>query len=277
MAIGVLAFSGYKCFDESNILANKMKAESLDENKTAAIKNYTQENKSINTTDSSCAIVFYKNQELYSIQFENGKAFGLSKISDENIEIARTAKYFTTSLMPKEVISSILLSTDMIFYSGLQSNIFENEWLYVERNMESSTYNLCFYNDKNKIKSILFSQKNSPDRGYAFKPIAWSLDGLTVFLEALVFGSSTEHEGIWEYDLYSKAANRINISPNYSNTPQISPDGKYLLYCATTLNKDVHVPSNKVLIYDINARKEFLVFEDSDSIIVMAEWATINR
>lgn len=218
------------------------------------------------------SIAFYKNQELFSVHFSDGKTGEPSPLSIQNYKVERHSKYFTMSLMPEEILRAIPISPNMIFYSGLQSNIDENLWLFVERNVETTTYNLCLYNHSSKTKSILFSQSNSPEVRYAFKPIAWSDNSSTVYLESIDFGSSTEHEGIWEYNLSTKTVRRININSNYSTTPLISYDGRYFLYCATTAKKDIHVPSTQVLVFDLGTNREVVIAKDEKASFVMAEW-----
>ncbi len=274
IAIGALVFAGYRYWSSSPKFFSDNKTEIVENVKTAP-KEAIQEKEFVKTSGISYSIAFYQNQDLVALEFKDGKTSKPKSISTEKIDIVRTAKYFTTSLMPKEIISAMPLSPNMIFYSGLQSNISENEWMFVERDMQSTTYNLCLYNHATKSKSILFNQNSSPNSRYAFKPIAWLSNGSTVILEALVFGSSTEHEGIWAFNLISKVAKQLDITSNYSNTPQISPDGKYLLYCATSSKKDIHVPSKRVLVYDIESKREQVVIEDDKDAFVMAEWINI--
>jgi len=128
---------------------------------------------------------FYKNNNLYISSTE-----GESSLLGADIKIKQnknfiTSKRYTYSTMPNDVLNNMKVFEGMVFYSALQS-LYGNTWLYVERNMENTSYNLCLY-DNEKNKEIIFSQDNSPDPNYAFMPIAWSNSKDVVYLEALIF------------------------------------------------------------------------------------------
>lgn len=226
----------------------------------------------INSDESneSYNVAFYRDQQLFTASVADGK---IQTIKEETEEVkVNSSNYYTKSLMPKEVITSIPISDGMTFYSALKSQAENNTWVFVERNMKNTSYNFCRFNQTNTTKKILFTQESSPDKKYAFKPIAWSNDRDIIYLEALVFGSSTEHEGVWSYNLATGSAQKINVNPNYVQTPSISPDYRYFAYCATDGKKDLHSPSRQILLYDLETNKEMLLQQDNQSTFSILGW-----
>ncbi|MEK6304261.1 MAG: hypothetical protein AABO41_26530 [Acidobacteriota bacterium] len=87
---------------------------------------------------------FYKVNNLYISSTE-----GESSLLGADIKIKQnknfiTSKRYTYSAMPNDVLNNMKFSEGMGFYSALQSAD-ENTWLFVERNMENTSYNLCLY------------------------------------------------------------------------------------------------------------------------------------
>jgi hypothetical protein len=153
--------------------------------------------------------------------------------------------------MPRVVLDEMKFSDGMAFYSALQSTE-SDTWIFVERNMNNSSFNLCSFDTIRNIKEIIFTQDNGPDSNYAFNPIAWGNEKEIVYLEALVFGSATENEGIWSYNLMTKQFSKLSISSSYLITPIISPDRRYLIYGGTTdIRKDLDSPLNLIFVYDL--------------------------
>ena len=240
--------------------------------------------RSTDNTDVTGAAQFVLGQNKFAFYKENNlyvsSAEGESSLLGTDIKIKQnkrfiTSKRYTYSSMPRDVLNNMKFSEGMGFYSALQSAD-ESTWLLVERSMENTSYNLCLY-DSGKETKVIFSQDNSPDRNYAFMPIAWSNSKDVVYLEALIFGSATENEGIWSYNMVTKQFSRLSISPSYLTTPVISPDGKYFIYGGTTdVHKGLHSAMNVVFVYDIENETERIVAQDRNSWFSIFGWVDHN-
>ncbi|MFZ4414325.1 MAG: hypothetical protein ACOYOV_14675, partial [Bacteroidales bacterium] len=182
-----------------------------------------------------------------------------------------TSSYYTYSFMSKDVLESMILSEGLDFYSALQSVDNLNEWIFVERDMKNTSYNLFYYNHFTKSKNLIFSQDNSQDSKYAFIPFAWSKDIL--YLEAKVFGSATENEGIWSYNIKTKQFSKLQIISSYISTPIISPDGTKFIYGGTKdINKGLNSPMNTLFLYDLNTNQEKMIVKDNNSWFSIIGW-----
>src|SRR5690606_25774688 len=116
-------------------------------------------------------------------------------------------------------------------------------------------YNLCLYDPIKKTKTVLFNQDKTPINSLnALKPIFWSNRKDVIFLEVIEFGSASQHEGIWEYNIYTGQFKKLNISKQYMITPFMSPERSKLLYSGTSdSEKDqLHGMVDQVYIFDLN-------------------------
>ncbi len=229
------------------------------------------------SNNTSYEIAFFVNEQAYRTKIV-GNGFGnLTPVSNESeLELIETEKYFTTSVMPQGVLKALPISKNMIFYSGLQSNLDPNLWFYTERVDEGSDFSVRSYNVSTKEEKILFSKKNSPNKKYGFKPFAISNDNAVLYLEAFQFDSYLNNEEIWTIDLNTMNLKKLNVQPFYNGTPAISPDGKYLLYPASSQPNDVHVTSNRLFLFDLENNKEIRVIADEKSYVGMKGWIKSN-
>ncbi|GEM_PF-5250572 len=218
---------------------------------------------------------FYKNSNLYISSTEGETSLLGADIKIRQNKQFISSKRYTYRTMPTNVLNNMKISDGMEFYSALQS-LDGNTWLYVERNTENASYNLCLY-DNEKNKDIIFSEDNSPDPNYAFMPIAWSSSKDVVYLEALFFGSAAENEGIWSYNIATQQFTKLSISPSYLTTPVISPDGEYFIYGGTTdVHKNLHSALNIVFIYDIGSNNEKIIAKDNNTWFSISGWVANN-
>ncbi len=215
---------------------------------------------------------FYKNGTYLYTASPKGKPAILGKgVKVKKSKIIQSAKTFTYSTMPKEVLTKIPIADSMVFYSALQGQD-GHTWLFVERNMDLPDYHFCAFDAEKGIKTILFTHTSSPDAQYAFKPIAWSADKSIVYIEALVFGSATENEGIWSYNMTTQQFVRLPLTPGYRTTPVISPDKKYLLYGATSGAKGPESQTNQIWLFDLQKNKETLIQQDTQAFYGIVGW-----
>ncbi|MFA5773135.1 MAG: hypothetical protein WC908_00470 [Candidatus Paceibacterota bacterium] len=211
--------------------------------------------------------VFNKNQDrtnkLYFASVDGEKILlGTEvKVKREKLE---SSKDYSYSFMPKDVLGSMKLSEGMTFYSAVQSMDDDNLWIFVERDMNNLNYSLYFYNHQTKMKEFIFSQNKTPDPRYSFIPFTWNGD--IVYLEAKEFGSATENEGIWSYNIKTKQFSKIPINPLYLATPIISPDGKYFIYIGTTEDKGEYSSPDIIYIYDLATNQEKIIEKDNNDI-----------
>ncbi len=215
--------------------------------------------------------VFFRDSSAFLANVQGG----FRSVEDiEALKMANVTKsrHLTSSTMPKEILNSITISTDMTFYSGVQSPD-EDMWLFVERNMKNQTYNLCVHNQRTGLKRILFSESDSPDTSFAFKPIFWSNDRNIVYVEAFKFGSPIEHDGIWSYSVGTNHASKIPITSAYLSTPAFSPDGNFLVYIATDgSSKEIHSAANAIYVFELQQNKERLIEMNSHSYYSILGW-----
>ncbi len=261
----------------------------LTKNKWSTVKSLEEENEisttslatnevvlieeSVNEKKQDYFISFYINDQVFRINMLENRFSEPELISEGvNLEQINMEKYFTTSLMPKDVFESLPISENMMFYSGLQSNLDPNFWIYTERVDQGIDFKVRTYNTLTKESKVLFNNENSPNNKYAFKPIAISNDNSKLYLEALEFGSHLNNIEIWELNLNSLISRKLNVHPNYNITPKMSPDGKYLLYSSGAVPNDVHSPSNHLNVYDLDSNKETQVYANNDSYVGVKGW-----
>jgi len=261
-------------------LRTKNSSVSKDIKENLPVENQTQNNQleenQIEKGQYKFAYYQYQDNKLY-ISSTDGEVTFLGsdvKIKKDKIESPR---YYSYSVMSKNVLENIKLSPDMGFYSAIQSIDDEDLWIFTERYTQnapdgelSSKYNLYFYNNKTKTREFIFSQDKNPDPKYSFIPFAWTKD--IVYLEAKVFGSATENEGIWSYDIKTKQFSKLPISSSYVTTPIISPDGKYFIYGGTTGHKDLDSSLNIIFVYDITKNQEKIVVKDNNFSFWASGW-----
>lgn len=198
------------------------------------------------------------------------------KIKKDELEHFQNYSY---SVMPKDVLEGMNISKPMGFYSAIQSMDNKNMWIFTERyefskdipySQYESGYNLYFYNHETKNKEFIFSQEKSPDPKYSFVPFVWNKD--IIYLEAKVFGSSTENEGIWSYNIITKQFTKIEVNPLYLTTPVISPDGKYFAYIGTIENKNLDSSGNIIFIYNLVTNQEKIVTTNNNTSFDIYGW-----
>lgn len=202
----------------------------------------------------------------------DGAFIGVEDIEELKRANIAQSRHLTSSTMPKEIMHSITISPDMTFYSAVQSPD-GDRWIFVERNMANQSYNICIHNQVTGLKSIAFSESNSPDTAFAFKPIYWSRERNIVYVEAFKFGSPIEHDGIWSYGLDSRYASKIPITPTYLSTPVFSPDGNFLIYLATDgSEKEIHSAANAIYAFELQQNKERLIEMNSHHYYSILGW-----
>ncbi len=215
---------------------------------------------------------FYKNStELYSSSTKGKTALLGKGVKIKRNKIRTASTYYSYSTMPKEVLNKIPIAAGMGFYSAIQSADGKN-WLFVERNMDNGAYHLCAYDAERNTKNILVSPTNSPDTNYAFRPVAWSGKRDVIYIEALVFGSASENEGIWSYNISTRQFAKLSITSAYLTTPVISPDGKCFIYGATADVKGPESTINRIYIYDRQKNKETLLQKDDLASFSVVGW-----
>ena len=219
------------------------------------------------------SIAFFINSQVFrSDVLDNGFSEPELIENAEEIDLVKMENYFTTSLMPKEVFESLPISENMMFYSGLQSNLDPDFWIYTERVDQGLDFQVRTFNVSTKESHVLFNNANSPNNKYAFKPIIISNDNSRVYLEALEFGSHLNNIEIWELNLDLNSYRKLKIHPNYNTTPKMSPDGKFLLYSSGSVPNDVHSPSNYINVFDLDKNKEVQVYANEKAYVGVNGW-----
>ena len=246
-------------------------------NSTISVEPGNSTTSGVNQSQTPYAISFYYNEQVFRVNMTNtGFTTPVSVANESDVEVIEMEKYYTTSVMPQDVFEALPISQNMIFYSGLQSNLDPNLWLYTERMEEGEDFNVRSFNVSTKESKVLFGKKNSPNSQYAFKPFAFSNDNSVVYLEAFVFDSYLNNTEIWELNLNTLAVRELKVHAFYNSTPAMSPDGKYLLYPAGSQPNDVHVSPNQLYVYDLANDKETLVIADEKAFIGLKGWIKSN-
>ena len=184
--IALLAIGGgvYYVGTKNNSVPKSVENNLPVENENQNVVNNQLEENQIEKGQYKFAYYQYQDNKLYVSSIDGKVTFLGSdvKIKKDKIESPR---YYTYSVMPKNVLENMKLSPGMGFYSAIQSMGDENLWIFTERyewsiNIPSSQYesgyNLYFYNHKTKIREFIFSQDKNPDPQYSFIPFAWTKD-----------------------------------------------------------------------------------------------------
>src|SRR3989339_681447 len=93
---------------------------------------------------SQSKFAFHRNNSLY-ISTTDG---AISKVGTD-LKIKESKKFITSNCltyhtMPNDILTKINISDGMVFYSALQP-LLGNQWVFVERSLENSSYNLCLF------------------------------------------------------------------------------------------------------------------------------------
>lgn len=254
---------------------NPWATSSTTENTSTATEQSAAQETEIQTENNTSpyGFSFFVNEVIYRVEvLENGFSQPTIVSNEGELEIIEMEKHFTTSVMPKDVFEVLPISENKIFYTGLQSNLDPNLWFYTERTDEGSDFNVRSFNVSTKEEKTLFNQSTSPNKEYAFKPFAVSNDNSVVYLEAFLFDSYLNNIEIWELDLNTLKVKELNVHSFYTNTPAMSPDGKFLLYPAASMPNDVHVTANQLFVYTIESGEETRIFADEKAFIGMKGW-----
>jgi hypothetical protein len=155
------------------------------------------------------------------------------------------------------VYFSIPSNWDLIL--GIQSP-FEKKWVYLEYIQIGNSFNLWLADETTRSKTLLLNETTSPEKGFSYKPIAWSASRNEIFIEKFRMYSDLDHEGIWKFNIETKALEKTGIPANYFNTPVISPDGQFFLYAKTNAAvKDIiHGYADEVAVFDLQRNIEIL-------------------
>ncbi|PKR81182.1 hypothetical protein CW751_06245 [Brumimicrobium salinarum] len=219
------------------------------------------------------AILFYLKDQLHQINFESDGFSQPNPVSNpQSAQTIENDKYFTTSVMPKDILNALPISDGMIFYTGLQSNTDPSLWFYIERADEKQEYNVWMYHSDTKKSTLLFNRDTSPNSDFAFKPFAISKDNKTVYLEGLIFDSYDIHKAVYAYNVETKKSTEIPLHAYYSITPVLSPNDRYLTYSAASEPVNVHTTPNQLFIYDLKQKEETRIFSDEKTFIGLEGW-----
>jgi murein DD-endopeptidase MepM/ murein hydrolase activator NlpD len=155
--------------------------------------------------------------------------------------------------------SGFSISPNWDLIGGIQSP-FEKKWVYLEYIQIGSSFNVWLADETTGSKTLLLNENNSPEIGFSYKPIAWSISPDEIFIEKFRMYSDLDHEGIWKLNIKTHALEKTGIPANYFNTPVISPDGRFFLYAKTNAAvKDIiHGYADEVAVFDIQKNIEVL-------------------
>lgn len=134
----------------------------------------------------------------------------------------------------------------------------------MERELIGGDYNIYLYNYSTKDKSLVLNQSTFPQLKCAVKPIAF-LNENELLLEGVILDDAFQHQGIWKYHLKTKALTKLPIHENYLSTPELSKDGRFLIYGAAHNVKPDYLHGNidAVFYFDLKTNKETLLKEIS--------------
>lgn len=137
------------------------------------------------------------------------------------------------------------------------------QWVVLERALIGNDFILSTYDASTDKKQVLFDQSSRPE-GIANtpKPISW-IDN-HILIEDFKPDFAQKHHGLWKFDLTNGAMNKINLTSQYLTTPELSSDGRYLLYSGVSSKKPdfLHGNANQLLCYDLKLNKEMLIAEN---------------
>ncbi len=224
-------------------------------------------------------VAFYIGNELFTKSSKGDiKKLG-TDLKIKKDKIASVDDVFYLSSFNEKDLKNLNVEDSLVFFQGINSPHNKSKWVYLERNLINMDYNLCLFDSSNKVKKILFNQDNNPTKNkfHALKPIAWSKNRNLIYLEALVFDSAFELEGIWEYNISTGESRKLNISGYYMSTPQLSADRKYFIYTGNSENEkdQLHGMADIIYRYDLIKYKESLIHINKGKFTSILGW--INK
>ncbi|MBU0559165.1 MAG: peptidoglycan DD-metalloendopeptidase family protein [Bacteroidetes bacterium] len=224
-------------------------------------------------------ISFYKQNSYYIKEIKGAPEQVNWEYNQISQNIAYNAQVITPNLVAENFLNQIIITPGLTFFQGIVSPHDTSLFVYLERDMESLDYQLSLVNIENGSKKSLFNLRNRPDLRFAFKPIGWTYDPDIILLEALEFGSATEHEGIWEYNISNGVARQLNVNSKYMCTPFISDDLTYLYYSGTSEeNRDqLHGMSDILYVFNLKNNEEILVYQENGVFISPLGWLKNNK
>ncbi|MFA0961570.1 peptidoglycan DD-metalloendopeptidase family protein [Roseivirga sp. BDSF3-8] len=197
--------------------------------------------------------IFHKGDVLYSTTGDDASLTALGA----GMKVRRSAVVETSEVahFPTQMRTQPVTAEGYVFFQALKSP-YADEWLYMEREQMGTNYSLYLFDAATGEKVKVFDEGAAPDKGYAFRPIAWSSTPDEVYIEAVILNSPWNHEGVWRYNLVTGEAEKVISGENTVSTPVISPDRKAFLYLGTTENKknEIHYTADEVLRYSVEEK-----------------------
>jgi len=221
--------------------------------------------------DKTLKIAFYKGDDLYTATIASGEnIFMGTKVKIKNNKLNNVSQIVS---YPEQISDNIKIPKSMVFFQGLKSP-HDEKWIYLERTINGSAYNLWHYSTITGKKEIIFTNLDSPDLKYAFNPIAWSESSDIIYFEAIEFDFANDHEGIWQYNITTGDAIKLNITNSYLTTPIISPDQTHFLYAATSnVPRDmIHGITDLLFVYNIKNKQENLMSKQKGAMHYPVGW-----
>jgi murein DD-endopeptidase MepM/ murein hydrolase activator NlpD/PKD repeat protein len=184
-----------------------------------------------------------------TLSVNNTSTQELSTYKDERTFVKHPNVYF----FPQQISTKLHVALLDVFYQGAK-NLFTNNYVYMERKRIGNAFNFCSYDAVSNVKKILFTEQNCPVLGKALKPIGF-ISANELIVEALVFDSHLDHEGIYLLNMQTLAVAQINVDAKYIASPILSPDLTKLYYISTTdaIKDVIHGNYNVLMTYNLSA------------------------
>ena len=211
-------------------------------------------------------LIIKKGEEINYIKYNsssNTKSTVVSNIAFEDsiLPALREPNQFVRE--PMGVSDKLEIAEHYVFYTAIQSPSNNNYWLCMERTIMGTAFKLYLYDKSLNSKKTIIENK-SKEATYAFRPLAWSDNSDIVYIEKTVLDDAYEHEGIFALNLLSGELKELEITGKYMTTPILLPNKEEFMYLATSATERdlVHGIADKLMMYNIQTKKETIISED---------------
>lgn len=187
-----------------------------------------QANKSLCQFQNENHLIYQENDVLIFENATDKKNLGSNVYVDESDFYSKNKLFDCFDTFPQEV----RVTEGHVIFSAVQSP-FDDKWAYMERKLRADDWNLWIYDPGQNSYELIYTDKTCPVPDMALAPFGFRTKDELV-MEANQLRLVADYQGIWSLNLNTKELASVNLKGNYIGTPIVSPDGKHLIYTATS-------------------------------------------
>jgi murein DD-endopeptidase MepM/ murein hydrolase activator NlpD/PKD repeat protein len=206
----------------------------------------------------------------------------LFQIKQSNAVLQKSKINSTLVKMPNVFIHPSLVSSTLVIpanHDMFQATInnYKGNYAILEREEIGNNYSFYLYDKITNVKTVLFTNTNSPIANRAIKPLGF-ISANIMLVEAFIFDSGLFNDGVYTLDITTLKVTKLNITANYMCTPLLNETGTVMYYSATTdaVRDLIHGKADLLYEYNLSTHTNTLVYKATKSHINFMGWPAIS-